>query len=197
MKNFALMVVLFISFAFRVDAESIIRDSGDFNNNVFLLSSRCGYEMGESVFGEVLKSESTMNDKIILLDFYVSMPLEDRLIQGKLSFGCIAAGSDVSKQKEAGRLTASEEIARADSGGRYSRNVVWQRKYEGDGWSGTIAYVNSVFGDQENLSVPDYFMICPDKGRLACFSFEVLGVRLDRRESDKIPVLLNGVGAVE
>ncbi|WP_431825007.1 hypothetical protein [Burkholderia sp. F1] len=196
-RNFALVVILFASSIFRADAESISSDSGDFNKNVLLLSSQCGYEIGGSVFREVSKSVSKISDQIILLDFYVSMALEDGLIQGKLSFGCFTVGSGAFKQEGARRLTASEEIARADSGGRYSRNVVWQRKYEGNGWNGTIAYVNSVFGDQENLSIPDYFLICPDKGKLACFSFDVLGVRLDRREIDKIPALLGGIGAVE
>ncbi|WP_157642190.1 hypothetical protein [Burkholderia ubonensis] len=188
------LLMLLISIA---DAESINRDSDDFDRNILLLSSRCGYRVGESVLDKISKSSSKINDRIILIDLYVLMRLEKRLIQGKLSFGCFAVRPNISKQDKARRLTAGEEIAQADSGGRYSHDLVWQRRYEGSGWSGTVAYVSSVFGDQENLSVSDYFLICPDKDGLACFSFEILGARLNEGEADQIPVLLDGIGVAK
>lgn len=58
---------------------------------------------------------------------------------------------------------------------------------------GTVAYVNSVSGDKSRQSIPDYFLICPDKDGLACFAFEVEKGWLKGRESDKIPEFLHGI----
>lgn len=138
------------------------------------------------------QSSSTVNDKVVSVDFYIdlnSMPA----IQGKLSFSCLAGALSVSPENSGQRTTAADEIALEDSGGRYARNIVWQRKYEGDGWVGTVAYVNSVFGDQSRQTIPDYFLICPDKDELACVSFEVGKSRLKKQESDQVSVFLHGI----
>jgi hypothetical protein len=114
-------------------------------------------------------------------------------IQGKLSFSCLAGALSASPENSVLRTTAADEIALEDSGGRYARNIVWQRKYEGDGWVGTVAYVNSVFGDQSKQPIPDSFLICPDKDGLACFSFEVGKKQLKKQESDQVPGFLHGI----
>ncbi|WP_341316951.1 hypothetical protein WN982_37165 [Paraburkholderia sp. IMGN_8] len=194
MRNIVLTGVLFFSLILGASAESINHEPDDLKSNVSLLTNQCGYVLGKNILSEISKSSSKINDQIISFDFYVSLKPADRPIHGKLSFGCFTVGSAAPKQGVAQRPTAAEEIAQADSGGRYARNVVWQRRYEGKGWSGTIAYVNSVFGDQENLNIPDYFLICPDKGGLACFSFEVVKAKLNKKESDRIPELLEGIG---
>ncbi|WP_321839673.1 hypothetical protein [Paraburkholderia bannensis] len=190
-----ILLVLFIFSSF-VDCSSANTkniDSERLSKNTSLLSNRCGYVLDKNIIDKISKSYSKVNDRIISIDFYVSLKVADRPVNGKLSFGCFMVGAKESEASGLKRPTAAEEISQADSGGRYARNVVWQRTYEGAGWTGTIAYVNSVFGDQENLKVPDYFLVCPNKGKLACFSFEVQRPRLDRRESDKIPDLLRGI----
>ena len=194
MRNIVLAGLLCFSLIFEVNADPVDHDPDDLKSNISLLASQCGYVLDESILSEISKSSSKTNEQIISFDFYISLKPADRPIHGKLSFGCFTVGSTAPKQDVTQRATAAEEIAQADSGGRYARNVIWQRRYEGKGWTGTIAYVNSVFGDQENLDIPDYFMICPDKGRLTCFSFEVVKAKLNKRESYIIPELIRGIG---
>jgi hypothetical protein len=193
MKKIVLACALFFSLICDVIARPENHDSSNLWGNVSLLSNWCGYAFDEEILSQISKSTSKINDRIILLDFYVVLRNADRPIYGKLSFGCFMVESTAPKQGTTHRLTAAEEIAQEDSGGRYARNIVWQRRYLGVGWSGTIAYVNSIFGDQERSDIPDYFMICPDKGELACFSFEIEKTRLREKESDRIPELLHGI----
>ncbi|NTX28963.1 hypothetical protein HT746_17800 [Burkholderia pyrrocinia] len=166
-------------------------------DNVFLLSNRCGYGLGENILSKTIDSSINIDNKIISFDFYLVMRLGGRSIRGKLSFSCFVDGLNASGSNVSNKTTAADEIAFEDSGGRYVRNIVWQRKYEGKGWSGTVAYVNSVYGDQERLATPDYFLICPYAINSPCFSFEVLGKRLDKKESDLVPVALGGIEIVD
>lgn len=165
-------------------------------DNIFLLESRCGYVLGENISSKTVDSSVNVNNGIISFDFYLVMRLDRRPMRGKLSFSCFVAGSSVSGSSIANKTTAADEIALEDSGGRYVRNIVWQRKYEGKGWDGTVAYVNSVYGDRERLAAPDYFLICPGAIYSPCFSFEVVGRRLGKKESDRIPVALGGIEVV-
>ncbi|WP_407971959.1 hypothetical protein ACJ51O_30050 [Burkholderia pyrrocinia] len=166
-------------------------------DNIFLLENRCGYVLGENISSKIIDSSVRVNNKVISFDFYLVMKLGGRPIRGKLSFGCFVAGSSALGPSAVKKTTAADEIALEDSGGRYVRNIVWQRKYEGKGWGGTVAYVNSVYGDQERLVAPDYFLICPDAIYSPCFSFEVVGRKLGKKESDQIPVALGGIEVVD
>lgn len=172
-------------------------DRINYRDNIFLLENRCGYVLGENLSSKTIDSSVNVSDKIISFDFYLVMKLDARPIRGKLSFGCFVAGSGASDSSVENKTTAADEIALEDSGGRYVRNIVWQRKYKGKGWDGTVAYVNSVYGDQERLTAPDYFLICPDAIYYPCFSFEVVGGRLSKKEADRIPVALGGIEVVD
>ncbi|WP_124519030.1 hypothetical protein [Burkholderia stagnalis] len=178
-------------------AESSSNDLVDLHGNISLLENKCGYVLGENISSKVIRSLVSENEKIASFDFYLRMRLENRSIRGKLSFSCFVAGSRASEPGVVQKTTAADEIALEDSGGRYARDIVWQRKYEGKGWDGTVAYVNSVFGDQERRAAPDYFLICPNKGGFSCFSFEVVKGRLSRMESDRIPRMLGGIGIID
>jgi len=90
-------------------------------------------------------------------------------------------------------LTARGEIANEDSGGRYSRHVVWERRYSGSNWSGTIAYVDSIFGDGSRLRIPAYILTCPKDVGLTCFSLEFERNDLTSEEVDEIPNLIHGI----
>jgi hypothetical protein len=174
-------------------ANSEYYKSNEFRRNQSLLASQCGYEFDRNFPWRITKSSSKLGDKFVSIDFYVDLMPAHRNIRGRLSFSCLMARSDVSLKNSVQKTTAADEIALEDSGGRYARGIVWQRRYEGVGWTGTIAYVNSIFGDQEKQKIPEYFLICPDEGGVGCFSFEIEGLKLEKRESDQIPVLLHGV----
>ncbi|GAB2868307.1 hypothetical protein GCM10027093_00030 [Paraburkholderia jirisanensis] len=142
------------------------------------------------------KSFSEIDDNSIFVNFYISLTPIRRAIQGKLSFSCLKRGLTDLPQDAAEKTTAADEITLEDSGGRYARNIVWQKRYQGNGWTGTIAYVNSVSCDQTKLVIPDYFFVCPNMNGLACFSYEIEKIRLKRKESDQIPSLLHEISLI-
>ncbi|MBP0606053.1 MULTISPECIES: hypothetical protein [Burkholderia] len=196
MRNVFLALVAFFWLDGAAIAELASNGRSNYRDNIFLLESRCGYILGENISSKTVDSSMNVNNGIVSFDFYLVMKLDGAAIRGKLSFSCFVAGSGVSSSSVANKTTAVDEIALEDSGGRYVRNIVWQRKYEGKGWDGTVAYVNSVYGDQERMRVPDYFLICPNAIYFPCFSFEVVGRGLEKKESDRIPVVLGGIEVV-
>ncbi|WP_124699679.1 hypothetical protein [Burkholderia cenocepacia] len=196
MKNIFLVLLVILWLDGDARAELAYNDRSNYRDNTFLLESRCGYVLGKNISSKTVDSSVIVNNGIISFDFHLVMKLDGEAIRGKLSFSCFVAGSSVSGSSVANKATAAEEIALEDSGGRYVRNIVWQKKYEGKGWGGTVAYVDSVYGDRERLPVPDYFLICPGAIYFPCFSFEVVGRRLGKKESDRIPVALGGIEVV-
>ncbi|MDN7427525.1 MULTISPECIES: hypothetical protein [unclassified Burkholderia] len=192
-RNILLMLsaILWLDGAARAELASNSRPN--YRDNIFLLESRCGYVIGENISSKTVGSTVNVNNGIISFVFDLVMKLDKEAIRGKLSFSCFLGGSGSSVEN---KTTAVEEIALEDSGGRYVRNIVWQKKYEGKGWGGTVAYVNSVYGDRERLTVPDYFLICPGVIYFPCFSFEVVGRKLGKKESDRIPAALGGIEVV-
>ncbi|MDR5750386.1 MULTISPECIES: hypothetical protein [unclassified Caballeronia] len=194
MRNIFLTWLVIFSLIGASSAESVDNGSTDLQNNISLLRSQCGYVLDENILAKIVGSSSNVNGNVIFFDFYIVMKPRIKPIHGKLLFSCFVAGSTPTRSDIAQKTTAADEIALEDSGGRYVRDIAWQRAYEGKGWSGTIAYVNSIYGDQERQAVPDYFLVCPNKNGFACFSFEVVKEKLDRKESDRIPSLLGGIG---
>lgn len=174
-------------------AESVNPNSTDLQANQSLLASQCGYAIDKNLSAQILRSMSSVSDKVVSVYFYLKLTPVQRPIHGKLSFGCFSPQSEASQKNIPPKTTAKDEIALEDSGGRYARNIVWQRTYDGEGWAGTIAYVNSVSGDGKKRRSPDFFLICPNVDRLSCFSFEVEKLKLENAESDRIPELLRGV----
>jgi hypothetical protein len=195
-RNVFLALVAFFGLDGAAMAEPASNGRSNYIDNIFLLENRCGYILGENISSKTVDSSVNINDGVISFDFYLMMKLGGSTIRGKLSFSCFVAGPSVSGSSVENKTTAVDEIALEDSGGRYVRNIVWQRKYEGKGWDGTVAYVNSVYGDRERVRVPDYFLICPDEIYFPCFSFEVVGRRLAKKESERIPVALGGIEVV-
>jgi hypothetical protein len=196
MRNVFLAFLVFFWLDGAARAEFASSGHVNYRDNVSLLEGRCGYILGENISSKIVDSSVNLNNGIVSFDFYLVMKLDRGVVRGKLSFSCFVAGSSVSDSSVANKVTAADEIALEDSGGRYVRNIVWQKKYEGKGWGGTVAYVNSVYGDRERVRVPDYFLICPDAIYFPCFSFEVVGKRLGKKESDRIPVVLDGIEIV-
>jgi hypothetical protein len=180
----------------KIEAEpKIFSDNLQFNK--VLLENQCGYVLERNLSDQVYKSSSTINEKTVYVDFYLHLAPAQRTIQGKLSFACLKAEFSDLAQGAFQKTTAAEEIALEDSGGRYVRNIVWQRKHEGRGWTGTIAYINSISGDQTNLPVPDYFFVCPDKSGITCFSLEIERTRLRTKESDRISKFLHEISLTD
>ncbi|WP_250493862.1 hypothetical protein [Caballeronia sp. GAWG1-1] len=192
MRRIALLWVVFSLVTGTARAASMV-DDGDLKKNLSSLGTQCRYQLDKNLINRVSKSSSKVNENTISIDFYIAIRPSKRDVDGKLTFACLTTKAEVSEQKSLKKTTASDEIALEDSGGRYAREVAWQRKYEGKGWNGTIAYVNALYGDQRKQRIPDYFLICPDKNELTCFSFEIVKFKLSKKESNRIPEALRGI----
>jgi hypothetical protein len=191
------LACLLLSFFREAGADPINGRSNDLQPNETALATQCGYALDKRMSDRISKSSLNIDDKSISIDFYLLLIPVRRPVQGKLSFSCLRTESTESSRYFFHKTTAADEISLEDSGGRYARNIVWQRKYEGDGWTGTIAYVDSVYGDEEKQTVPDYFFVCPDRDGFACFSLEIEKTKLRKNESDRIPQLLRGITLID
>jgi len=90
--------------------------------------------------------------------------------------------------------TARDEIRAEDSGGRYFRIITWQKVYRAENFNGTIAYINSIFGDGIKTASPEYFLVCPESDDMTCFSMEVKSkFKLTKIEKKEILKLLSNI----
>ncbi|WP_155888014.1 MULTISPECIES: hypothetical protein [Cupriavidus] len=157
------------------------------------LRDSCGYEVGPSIISRIHSFDIKELEKSSVFDFNLLIDDAGRKIHGHLSFGCHKATSieniesgevnSTANSKKHNNLTAKEEIEAEDLGGRYARIVSWQRNYRADNFAGTIAYVNSLFGDGEKSAIPEYFLVCPEVPGFSCFSMEIGNInRLTKNE---------------
>ncbi|WP_143189412.1 hypothetical protein [Paraburkholderia lycopersici] len=133
MKKIVLACFVIYFFIGEAGAEPVNLESSDLKSNLALLSGQCGYALYKNISDRVVKSLSIVTDKVVSVDFYIDIT-SMHAVEGKLSFSCLAAALIKSPQNSLQKTTAADEIALEDTGGRYARNIVWQRKFEGDGW---------------------------------------------------------------
>lgn len=148
----------------------------------------CGYTLGNFATFRVARANVEENEISITIRFHLLIDGQHRKVPATLEFGCRkpsfpVASDGFSATPGIQKMTAKDVIASEDAGGRYYRRVTWQRKYQGGGFSGTVAYVNSIFGDGEVMSIPDLYFSCPNRNGLTCYSIEVApNFRLTRSE---------------
>ncbi|WP_157378108.1 hypothetical protein [Burkholderia ubonensis] len=163
-------------------------------NNLNLLREQCGYSLDKSIVSRVESSESSVEGDIFRIYFKIKIVPINRPMFAVLSFGCQSPVPDSLDDDGKARVTAREEIAEEDSGGRYFRHVAWQRNFNNQNIIGTIAYIDSLFGDGVAQKISGYFVTCPNRSDLTCFSLEFQGeANLTREEADTIPGFLQGV----
>ncbi len=156
---------------------SVAKSDSNVAGNLFKIKEYCGYALGDRLVSAVkgAKKISAVDSIVIVLDADFSP--KKRKISTKLTFGCNlmpqAVDSNGQYMKRDQPKTAKEEIELEDSGGRYGRNVVWERLYRGANIAGTVAYVNSVSGDRVKIRIPDFLLVCPNQPGLTCFSLEI------------------------
>ena len=165
----------------------------DFAKAISLLRELCGYSLDNSMLNKVKSSKSRFESDVFHADFYLELTPAGRRLMASLSFACVVKQKDMNGSGERVPLTARGEIANEDSGGRYSRHVVWERRYSGSNWSGTLAYVDSIFGDGSRLRIPAYILTCPKDIGLTCFSLEFERDDLTSEEVDEISNLIHGI----
>lgn len=155
-----------------------IHTAGYANEDEFLkltavdrLKIECGYDLGEQMVGSIISGEVKEGDfnseKYINFNFQIDLKLLQKKTTGSISFNCIL---NEPSAKYENSLTPAQLIQQEDAGGRYFRNIAWQRKISGRNWSGLIAYSDYLFGDGQKSLTYNY-LICP--AALQCFSFEI------------------------
>ncbi|HMC99429.1 MAG TPA: hypothetical protein VKH37_04720, partial [Ferruginibacter sp.] len=130
-----------------VCAQQLPGNNPDLSKAADLLGELCGYSLDNSILEKVKSSSIGFENNVFRAEFLLELKPVDRYLKASLYFGCFLPGKDSMGSKIGVPLTARGEIANEDSGGRYARNVVWERKYTGLNWIGTMAYVDSIFGD--------------------------------------------------
>lgn len=150
----------------------------------------CGYR----IEGELAKEINTINSEakngMRRKNIDATIELGTRDIPVSIEFSChtsIAPSTEISK-------TAKSEIEKEDSGGRYYRIVNWEKSINGKNWSGTMAYINTTFGDGEKITAPDQFFICPNESKNPCFYINIdQTIHLSTSESKRIQQILSDI----
>jgi hypothetical protein len=147
------------------------------------LSNQCKYELSDELQKLIIKKNFKQNEKITAVDFYFLIKAKAKKIQGKMSFSCFNESSNSQKNTDVKTndtasvstlaLTAKEIIRNEDSGGRYMRLIAWEKKINTKNWAGTVAHVNTIFGDKTKIKVPDFFLICPASLQMSCIGVEL------------------------
>ncbi|MFV3308002.1 hypothetical protein ACNFBT_22270 [Pseudomonas sp. NY15181] len=150
----------------------------------------CGYHIEGKLAKEIINAGSETNNGIRRKTVVTTIDLGTRNIPASIEFSCYASTQPSTEENK----TAKSEIEREDSGGRYYRIVNWERPIKGKNWPGTIAYVTTIFGDGEKITVPDQFFICPKKSNNPCFYINIdLTTRLSSSDSKKVQKILSDI----
>lgn len=166
----------------------------DKETNADLLQHHCGYHLGSSLDKKIIYTESKISEKIYSENSEIEINLDERVVRGELHFSCFISAYDSGDQFDDSEKTASEEIEREDSGGRYARKIAWSSEFYGSNWIGTIAYTNSVFGDGSYTPTHSFFYICPKEKTSSCFSLEInSNYKLTEADSRKIPGIISDI----
>lgn len=147
----------------------------------------CGYHIEEKLSKNITEVDSTLVDETYRTKAKLSINLADRSIQASFDFSCYAPPKTNPDKTERTARTVMEMV---DSGGRYYRVIKWESKAQGKGWTGTIAYTNEIFGDNQKSENPDQFLICPKNKSITCF---YINISPENRLSGKEPMEIKEV----
>lgn len=181
-------------FSFIAFIPSVLIYGSDQERNDILLQHHCGYHLGNRLDKTILHTESKISEEVYSENSEIEINLDERIVRGELYFSCFISVYDSGDQFGDGGKTASEEIEREDSGGRYARKIAWSSEFYGNNWIGTIAYTNSVFGDGSYTPTHSFFYICPKGKTSSCFSLEInSNYKLTEADSRKIPGIISDI----
>ena len=184
---------------------------GDSNVDYDFIKKNCHFEFSDTLKRDVTSIDSFVNKHSefnVQVVLYLKSKINGKTIKQELSIFCRKNGDDGKLQwpsifegnpKLIQNLLSKKRspksiINEQDSGGRYGRQVKWERKFAAKNWHGTIAYSDSAFGDQTIIPESGYFIACPDDKNFNCFSLEIdQAERLRKTDVNKITDLLREV----
>jgi len=177
MKAISILIAitaLFLSSTSRSESRPTIRNE---ENNF------CGYNISGKTFERIENIESTTNNGIQKNKITTTIKTGRNLIKTDIEISCHTTSSPATTEPRG----AKSEIELEDSGGRYYRIVNWEKVVQGKNWLGTMAYVNSIFGDGENSAIPNQFLACPKLAPNPCFYIHIATpTKLSKRDSTQI-----------
>jgi hypothetical protein len=188
--------------AFISASPAFAQQSSGQGTGISLLQTYCGYTLGAPIIKTIAHENVNKSEMAASIVFALQLYPKKRTVLADLSFGCATpSGKKASVQFDLDRTskmriprTARDEVRAEDSGGRYCRIITWQKVYRAENFNGTIAYINSIFGDGIKTASPEYFLVCPESDDMTCFSLEVRNkIRLTQIERKAIAKLLSKI----
>jgi hypothetical protein len=143
----------------------------------------CGYNIEGNLSENIKNVESTTSNNIQKNKISTEIKSGKNLIKADIEISCYTTSPPVTIEPR----SAKSEIELEDSGGRYYRIVSWEKEVRGKNWQGTMAYVNSIFGDGEKSAIPNQFLACPKLALNPCFYIHIATpTKLSKRDSTQI-----------
>ncbi|MBD9503194.1 hypothetical protein IB256_20565 [Pseudomonas sp. PDM17] len=143
----------------------------------------CDYTIGGNLLKNIINIESTTNNGIQKNKITTTIKTGKNLIEADIEISCYTTSSPAITEPR----DAKSEIETEDSGGRYYRIVNWEKEVQGNNWLGTMAYVNSIFGDGEKSAIPNQYLVCPKLPHNPCFYIHIATpTKLSKRDSMQI-----------
>ena len=152
----------------------------DFSEN---LEAKCRIGFDAGIIGE-MENTGIAASKIDGRDnfsagFTLKIREAGKKAEARINVYCSAKenSSKISKSS----ATPRDQIAQEDSGGRYYRQVAWQRNASGINWKGQIAYADALHGDGTVLAI-DFYLLCLKVEGNVCLHIEVQPPRTATRK---------------
>lgn len=156
------------------------------SKNISLLQKYCDYSLSEEIKSTIKETLTNTHNNIYTETNKITLTVNNKNIQGALAFTCFMPEDKPTNESYADLRSATEIINSEDTGGRYARIIKWSSEFSGNGWTGTAAYSNSIFGDGEAYPMNGTIYICPKPIKSPCFSFESEERKLDISEIKEI-----------
>jgi hypothetical protein len=145
-----------------------------------LLSSACKLSLAQTQHHQIKAAHKVnVQGARFRLELDFQLGSGPSAMAGKLQFNCNSdrgtAGvpSDVPPHltkdgTASSSVSAAKVVKDEDSGGRYFRNVKWERRIEAANWQGTVAYADFTFGDRQKTKT-SFYLVCEAKLQIPCF----------------------------
>lgn len=163
MKNTIFILLLFILSP--VYADNLDKVNLDF---IQYFEKKCHYSFDDKIIDSIIshrdKQISIDEIEYTIFEFDLKIKLKEKITEAKLEFSCPSLDIEIPDH------TPEQIIKEEDAGGRYFRNIAWQKEIYGNNWKGLVAFSDYIFGDSGKIKTYD-FLICQKYS--PCFSYSI------------------------
>lgn len=134
----------------------------------------CGYELKDIEKIILTAQTETINADGIQQTYVLDWSKAEKNFRAQLILDCAPSDSSMPDSDASSPvLTPRELISSEDSGGRYMRNVAWQRSVTAKNWTAHVAYIDYIFGDGQRTDTRD-FLACNIEIAMPCIKMSVI-----------------------